>query len=56
MNNASKLVIQVQREAPTKDGTPSILYIKETRGFDQCYSLLSLVDPWNQSDPKAWVK
>jgi hypothetical protein len=38
-----------------KDGTPTILYNEETRGSDQCYSLLSLVDPLGKSDPNTWV-
>jgi hypothetical protein len=33
MNNDSKLVTQVEHKAPMKDGTPTILYIKETRVY-----------------------
>jgi hypothetical protein len=34
-----------------KDGTPTILYNKETRGSNQCYSLLSLIDTSNSLTP-----
>ena len=33
MNNDSNCVTEVEHEAPMKDGTPVILYTKETRGM-----------------------